>query len=159
MPVLSSRYINPQEYRGQELEAEERHEYFDGRIVAVPNANETHGRIAANIIGEIGSFVKHKAFDVFGPGCRVVTPTANAYMYPDISIICGKFQKEDDTFDTCVNPSVIIEVMSNATKNKDQGYKFFYYIQIPSLQEYLLVDSTNHFEYSICKQGDDLWKF
>jgi len=39
------------------------------------------------------------------------------------------------------------------------GYKFFYYQQIPSLKEYILVDSLNYYVAVIRRQQDDSWKF
>lgn len=40
-----------------------------------------------------------------------------------------------------LNPSVIIEVLSNGTKGYDRGEKFTLYRDIPFLKEYILVDS------------------
>lgn len=68
-------------------------------------------------------------------------------------------EKADAEFDTCTNPSVIIELMSESTRDRDMGYKFFYYQQIPSLKEYILVDSTNYYVAVIRRQQDDSWKF
>jgi Uma2 family endonuclease len=159
MITSCSTHTTTQKYLQNEFEGEEKYEYFNGKVVVMPAARKLHGRIVANLIGEIGAFIKYKDYDVFGNGCRVVTATSNAYMFPDVSIICGEFQKQDDEFESCINPSVVIEVMDDYTRNKDQGYKFFYYIQIPSLQEYILVDSTANFVHSMHKQSDDSWKF
>jgi Uma2 family endonuclease len=40
-----------------------------------------------------------------------------------------------------LNPSVLIEVLSKSTKNYDRGEKFKLYRDIPTLKEYVLVDS------------------
>ena len=159
MAIPALKYITPQEYLEMEAHADEKHEYFDGKVIAMSGTKEAHSRIVVNLIGEIGGFLKGKACDVFPSDLRIATPSSNSYMYPDVSIVCGDIEKKDGEFDTCVNPSVIIEVMSESTRDKDRGYKYFYYQQIQSVKEYILVDSAGYFVQSVYKQPDDSWKF
>lgn len=65
----------------------------------------------------------------------------------------------DDHFDTVTNPTVIIEVMSKSTEERDKGSKFFAYRQIPTLKEYLLISSTEVFIQTSFRQADGSWKF
>lgn len=153
------KYITPEEYLEAEVLAFEKHEYFEGHIVAMAGAREAHNRVVANLIGEAHQFLKGKSCDVFPSDLRISTPASTAYMYPDVSIVCGEVEKKDDQFDNCTNPAVIIEVMSDSTRDNDRGYKFFYYQQIPSVKEYILVDSTSCFVECIRRQSDDSWKF
>jgi len=89
---------------------------------------------------------------------RVTTPLFDSYMYPDVMIVCGKTEKKKDCFDTLTNPSVIIQILSPSTSEKDKGLKFLYYLQIPSLEEYILVDSNRYNVTTFRKQEDDSWK-
>lgn len=41
---------------------------------------------------------------------------------------------------TVMNPMLIAEVLSQSTKNYDQGDKFLYYRSIPEFKEYILID-------------------
>jgi Uma2 family endonuclease len=63
------------------------------------------------------------------------------YTYPDISALCGDEKYLDDKEDTLLNPSLIIEVLSESTENYDRGKKFVLYRELKSLQEYVLVSS------------------
>jgi Uma2 family endonuclease len=159
MAATALKYISPLEYLEAEVLADEKHEYFDGRIIAMAGAREAHNRIVGNLIGEIHSSLKGKSCDVFPSDFRVTTPSSNSYMYPDVSIVCDELKKREYEFDTLTNPSVVIEVMSNDTRKSDEGYTFFYYKEIPSLYEYILVDSVQPYVHSICKQKDDVRKF
>jgi Uma2 family endonuclease len=159
MGATAIKFISPREYLEAEVLADEKHEYFDGNIVAMAGAREAHNRIVANLLRDMGAFLKGKTCDVFPSDLRVATPSSNSYMYPDVSIVCGDIQKKDGEFDTCTNPSVIIEIMTDSTREKDQGYKFFYYQQIPSVKEYILIDSLSCYVQTIQKQQDGLWKF
>ncbi len=159
MAAPALKYITPKEYLQMEILAYEKHEYFDGQVVAMAGAREAHNRIVANVIGELHAHLKGKTCDVFPSDLRIATPSSNSYMYPDVSIVCGDIKKKDGEFDTCTNPTVIIEVMSDSTRDRDMGYKFFYYQQIPSLKEYILIDSLTYFTETIYRQPDDSWKF
>ena len=66
---------------------------------------------------------------------------------------------KNDCFDTITNPSVIIEIMTDATRDLDMGSKFWYSTQIPTLIEYFLVDSTQQQVIGARRQADDTWQF
>ena len=104
-------------------------------------ATEDHDCITGNLLSEIQGFIKGKGCRVHTADYRVTTPHFESYMYPDMSIVCGKVEKKPGVFDTLTNPSVIIEVTSKSTEKYDRGYKQIYYLQIPSLKEYIIIDS------------------
>ena len=64
---------------------------------------------------------------------------------------------EDDKFDTLLNPAVILEILSPSTRNIDKGRKFLYYQAIPSLKEYLLIDTQKRRIYILRKQPSGQW--
>jgi Uma2 family endonuclease len=80
-------------------------------------------------------------------------------MYPDAVIVCGQPVMEDDKFDTLKNPVVIFEILSPSTEDHDRGRKFFFYRQIPSFKEYILVDSTKPFVEISRQEENGAWKF
>ena len=155
MAFPASDQVNHEAYLAMEINADEKHEYFDGRVIAMAGATEIHNRIVANLIGELHSFLKGKYCDVFPSDLRVTTPLFSSYMYPDVSIVCGDPDKPEGQFDTITNPSVVIEVMSPSTQDRDLGFKFWHYLQIPSLKEYILVDAASYSIRTIIKQGDN----
>jgi Uma2 family endonuclease len=150
-------YVTPNEYLAIEIKAETRHEYFDGRIYAMAGANLNHNFIVSNLSRKIGIFLDDKSCNLFGSDLRITTPAFDSYMYPDLSIVCDEIQIQENSFDTVTNPSVIIEVMSPSTKGYDMAFKFHYYKQIASLQEYILVDSTRNFVQVNRKKDANTW--
>lgn len=60
--------------------------------------------------------------------------------YPDVSVFCGEPNLTDHQ-QTLLNPVVIIEVLSPTTRNHDRGDQFVLYRTLPTLHDYLLVDS------------------
>jgi len=70
---------------------------------------------------------------------RVKVSPTGMYTYPDVVALCGEPQLEDTHFDTLLNPTVIIEVLSESTEKYDRGEKFAHYRRLMTLREYVLV--------------------
>ena len=158
-PALQYNYLSAEEYLEAERKATEKHELINGKIVTMQGGSLKHNAIVRNLIIGIGSFLKGKPCDVFPSDLRVNVPSVNSFMYPDLTIVCGKPELLDENFDSILNPSVIIEVLSHSTESYDRGTKFFNYQQIASLKEYILINSTSVLISTITKKDDGLWKF
>lgn len=142
LPVAPLSYVSPQEYLEQERKAEHKHEYWNGEVRAMSGASFAHNQIAANLTAEIHRLLKGKSCAVVGSDQRVHVLSESTFVYPDVTVVCGKREFQDDTKpDTLLNPTLLVEVLSPTTKSNDRGDKFFLYRQIPSLRQYLLVDS------------------
>lgn len=153
------KFISVEEYLRLEEAAETKHEYVGGEVIAMAGATREHNQIVSNLIREVGSFLKGKDCDIFPSDFRVTTPAGKSYFYPDATVACGDLQMQPHVFDTLQNPVIIFEVISEGTENSDRGYKFFHYQQIPSLQEYILIDSRKFGVEVIRRQANDTWKF
>src|SRR5947208_986907 len=71
---------------------------------------------------------------------RVKVPSYLPYRYPDLTVVCGKREKETIAgLEMLINPLVIVEVLSPSTEALDRGAKFTYYKSIASLREYILI--------------------
>ena len=59
-------------------------------------------------------------------------------------MVCGLPQfNETRKPETLLNPTLLVEVLSASTTNTDRGEKLRYYCQIPSLRQYLMLDSLS----------------
>ncbi len=150
-------FISPQEYLEMERASDTKHEYFDGQVYAMSGASLKHGKIATNLIVSLGTFLKDKDCTVLAENMRVSPPSHDSYMYPDVLIYCDKEELEDDQFDTLLNPSVIFEILSPSTRSIDKGRKLFYYKEIPSLQEYFMVDTAKRLIHVVRKEPNGSW--
>ena len=158
-PAFKYNYVTTAEYLAAERAAEEKHEYYDGQVLAISGASAKHNLIASNLVGSISAFLKGKHCRILFSEMRVSTLHQDAYMYPDALIVCGELRLEDDKFDTLLNPSFIFEILSPSTRSIDKGRKFFFYRQMASLQEYIMVDSLKKFIQLARKQTDGSWMF
>jgi Uma2 family endonuclease len=89
---------------------------------------------------------------------RVKVDLTGLYTYPDIAIVRGKPEFEDQEADTLLNPRAIIEVLSDSTEKYDRGNRASHYKRIPSLQEYLLVSQRQPLVERFVRQDDGSWK-
>ena len=159
MEMSSVIYRTPDEYLSAESESDEKNEYYDGWVVKMPGASVNHNRIVANLLRDLGTALKGKPFDVFPSDFRVASPEFDAFVYPDLTIVSGEAKLKDGCFDTLLNPSVIMEVMSAYSHDRDMGNKFFRYQRISSLKEYILIDSRTCFVQICRREGGNLWEF
>lgn len=133
-----------QEYLELEVASDTKHEYYRGEIFAMAGAGKRHNVIFSNLFGELGYKLKGHPCRPFGSDMRIHVPENTLYTYPDISIICGDiFDYSNDEKDNATDPSVIIEILSSSTRTYDRGDKFKLYRDIPTLKEYVLVDSES----------------
>ncbi len=140
-PVPKFNYVSAEDYLRMERTSQQKHEYYQGEVFAMAGASLNHNDIFTNLFGHLSLKLKGKGCKPYGSDLRVHIPMNTLYTYPDISIVCGKPETTDNAFDTITNPCIIIEILSSSTKSYDRGDKFNLYRQIPTLQEYILIDS------------------
>ena len=136
---------------------EERSEYIDGEVFAMTGAREQHNLIVTNLIGELHPQLKGRPCRIYANDMKVRIRTANAGTYPDLVALCGEHEFLDDRRDLLLNPSLIVEVLSNSTEAYDRGGKFAIYRRIPSLKEYLLVSQYRVAVELFSRGADDRW--
>lgn len=158
-PAPKYNFISPKEYLDMERASDEKHEYFDGQVYNMSGASLKHIKISVNLTIQIGKFLEDSDCNVLTENMRTTNSDRSAYMYPDVTIVCGKEELEDDKFDTLLNPSVIFEILSPSTQNVDKGRKLLYYQLIPSLKEYFMVDTLKQRIYIAKKQENGKWAF
>jgi Uma2 family endonuclease len=137
--VAARTYLTPEEYLSFERKATTKHEYLNGQIMAMSGASFAHNFITLDTATQLNIQLMGGKCQVAASDMRVKVTQTNSYFYPDVVVFCGGPLSEDNNFDTLLNPTVIIEVLSPSTENYDRGEKFEDYKQLDSLQEYLLV--------------------
>lgn len=152
-----------EEYLAFERASTEKHEYYKGEVFAMSGASRRHNMIFSNLFGELSINMKNKPCRAFGSDMRVHIPENSLFTYPDISVFFGDFNMFEE--DSALQPTLLIEILSPSTKNYDRG-KFALYRDIPTLREYVLVDSetirvedfrlnaSNHWELEEYKSVD-----
>ena len=128
--------------QGERGALEGRSEFVDGEVFAMTGASLAHNAIVTNITREISIQLKGRPCQVYANDLKVLIRSANAGTYPDLVALCGEPELLDQRHDLLLNPSLVVEVLSDSTEAYDRGEKFALYRQLPSLREYLLVSQN-----------------
>lgn len=135
----SQRRYSLDEYFAVEETSKVKNEYYDGQIFAMAGASIQHNRITRNLLTMFAQQLGSRGCEVFASDLRVQTP-GGLFTYPDLSVVCGEPLLIQGRPDTLTNPLLLIEVLSDATREYDRGQKFTLYKEIPSLRAYVLVE-------------------
>lgn len=150
-------YFTPQEYLEIDRKSEFKSEYIDGQIVAMTGASREHNLIVTNLVRELSAQLKGRPCELYPNDMRVRIPATGDYAYPDAVVVCGEPQFEDGNVDVLVNPTLIIEVLSDSTESYDRGKKFRNYRSIKSLAEYVLVAQDDCRVEQFVRQPNGRW--
>ncbi len=135
----------PEEYFAMSLESGDlRLEYDHGSIYAMTGGTPDHSLIEGNLSTWFNILLEAR------PSCRVhsndqrVGLPGESYLYPDVSVVCGKqqFEKRSDGQLILLNPLLVVEILSKSTQRFDRIGKYQVYTAMPSVQHYLIVAQT-----------------
>ena len=148
-------YVSPEDYLARERNAEFKSEYFDGEMVAFAGASREHNLIMVNIARELSSQLMGRPCEIYSAEMRV--KAGRGYVYPDVVGVCGERAFADDIFDVLLNPTLLVEILSESTEFYDRNIKSNYYRTIESLSEYLFVSQSEYHVEQYTRQIDGRW--
>ncbi len=157
MSTLPKTYLTPEQYLEIERKAEFKSEYYQGEMFAMSGAREGHNLIVWNLAAELHRQLRAKPCRAYINDMRVRVNATGLYTYPDVAAVCGEPQFLDDTRDTLLNPSLIVEVLSPSTEAYDRGRKFEHYRSVESVSEYLMLASERVSAELYTRQPDGRW--
>ncbi len=155
MAIDSLRQMTVEEYFAFDEASEYKNEYIDGEVIPMTGGTANHAEIMWNLGFALGLRLSGGDFHFYTSAMRVrVSPTR--YLYPDFSIVCGEPELDENAINL-FNPTLIAEVLSPATANRDRGFKRAQYQSIASLRAYLVIDQFKaHVE--VDSRQDNIWQ-
>jgi Uma2 family endonuclease len=134
-------------------------EYFEGEIFDMAGGSRAHARIGTNFTVAVGKRLENTNCEVSGPDLRIELIPGRSYAYPDSTILCGVDEYSHENPNTIRNPTVVMEVLSPSTEAFDRGMKRDYYMSIPSVQVYLLIEQSEPKVDIFTRETDERWSF
>lgn len=147
----------PEEYLAWERLQLEKHQFFGGEVFDMAGATFEHNQIVINVAAELRAALRQKPCRVCASDLRVKVPATGLYTYPDVSVVCGRPEFEDDKLDTLLNPLVLVEVLSESTEDYDRGTKFTNYRTIASFRDYVLIATDQVLVEYHTRKDDGSW--
>src|SRR6266567_9017344 len=163
MSSVPKTFLTPEQYLEIERKAEFKSEYYNGEMFPMGEARPhnvipgVHSLIKTNVSGQLYLQLRSRPCRVYGSDQRV-SVSAGLYTYPDVVVVCGEPRLLDGEFDTLLNPTLIVEVLSPTTEAYDRGRKFGHYRNIESLNAYLMVGSELISAELYTRQPDNRWQ-
>lgn len=139
MSTAERQLLSEDEYLALERDAATKHEYVNGEAVAMAGASPRHNRIVANLVTALMNRLGDGPCGPLPSDQRVHVPATGLYAYPDVTVLCGPGAYHERDGITLLNPTALIEVLSDSTEAYDRGAKLDHYRRLDSLREYLLV--------------------
>ena len=138
LPSPASDALTVEDYLAAEESREVRHEYVGGLVYAKAGTTPEHNLIAGNLFAALRSHLRGKACEVFFAEVKLRLEHAqnDIFYYPDMMVACDPRDKGQPTKRF---PKAIVEVLSDGTARIDRREKFWAYMSIPTLEEYVLV--------------------
>ncbi len=138
--LAERRLFTLEEYLEIERSSPLRHEYVAGEIFAMGQPRQAHELVAVTLAAALRSHLGGHPCRTYAGGrmlhfkCR----GDDIAYYPDVWVGCGESRNAQGEFDD--EPRLVIEVLSPSTARIDRREKALNYREIPSLQEFVLVD-------------------
>ena len=128
------------EYLAWEAEQTEKHNFVNGEIYAMAGAERGHVTTAGNVYIALRQHLTGSPCRAYIADMKVQTQEGDQYFYPDVVVRCQPKSAPDGKAISTNAPVLVIEILSDSTATWDRGGKFAAYRQLPSLQEYVLID-------------------
>ncbi|MEZ4236466.1 MAG: Uma2 family endonuclease [Myxococcota bacterium] len=127
------------DYFAVEARGVDKHELWDGQILLMAGGSARHNALCANFLGVCVPALRGGACRALSADQRITTPDG-LYTYADATLVCGPLDLGREQ--TLRNPTVLVEVLSDATRAYDRAEKLHRYQQIPSLRHVLLIEQA-----------------
>lgn len=157
MASVPKSHLTPAEYLAAERCSPTKSEYLRGEAFAMTGASREHNLIAVAVSSALHQQLLTRPCEVYQGDMRVKVSPTGLYTYPDVVVACENPSFEDDHVDTLLNPTIIVEVLSETTAGYDRGAKFEHYRRIDSLREYVLIAQDKRHVERFTRRPDNTW--
>ena len=149
--------LSPEEYLQFEAESAIKHDYINGEVFAMAGASDAHVTIAGNLFALLRSHVRGSGCRVYIADMKARIEARNRFYYPDVMVTCDGRDQATSTYKRF--PKLVVEVLSDSTEAFDRGDKFFDYQALPSLEEYVLINTRQQRVECFRRNPAGLWVF
>ena len=157
-PAPSQELLSIKEYLAADAASDEcRLEYIAGHIFALAGATKRHALIAGNVFARFHAATEQGGCRVYQSDVRLRVGRDMRF-YPDVIVACASDSGDEDRTEETA-PTILVEVLSESTSQRDTGVKLAAYRQIPTLRMYLIVSQEERrVEVHTRPQADLPWE-
>ena len=145
--------VSVEDYLAGEESSFVKYEYVYGEVYAMAGTSDKHNFIAGDIYAALLNHLRDLLCQPF-MGDIKVRASPQVFYYPDVLVSCEQ-NPENPYFRN--EPILIIEVLSPSTQEIDRREKLLFYQQMPSVQEYAVVEQEKMHVEIHRRQPDGRW--
>jgi Uma2 family endonuclease len=145
--------ISVEEYLAGEETSQIRYEFVDGEVYAMAGTSDRHNLIAGSIYTNLFIHLRDSPCQPFIENMKVRV-NRDTFYYPDVIVSCEENPESPYYRD---EPILIVEVTSPSTVQIDRREKLRAYQQMPSVQEYVIVEQEKMSIEIHRRQSDGRW--
>lgn len=145
-------------YLEHESSSNVKHEFLDGEIYAMAGGTLEHAVIAVNVSSALNRQLSGGRCVVASSDLKVRVLATGLATYPDATVLCGEIERDLKSRDVVLNPTLLVEVLSDSTEAWDRGEKLDHYKRIPSLRECVLVSHRERRVEVVTRASEDQWR-
>ena len=157
--VAERSQLSAAEYLAWERTQSVKHEFFHGEVFAMAGGTPRHNALGISTGAELRAALRSRGCSVLSSDQRLAFPPDARYVYPDVTVICGRPTFQAETDDVITNPTILVEVLSKSTEEYDRGLKWAGYQRIASLTDYLLVAQAEARIEHYRRNADGSWTY
>ena len=135
-----------------------KNELIDGRITARAASNRWANVITSNLIIALGNRIQRGTHEIYGGDMQVEVGNRSV-CYPNIAIVNGDPQFANGRGEILQNPTLLVEVVSAASRTTEGMRKVEGFLAIPSIKEVLLVNQNEMRVEHYAKQNPKQWVY
>lgn len=148
-------HFTANDYLQWESGQSEKHEYMAGEVFAMVGARREHVVVSGNVFAKFKQTLRGSGGQAYISDMKLRIEAADAFFYPDVMVSCSPQDHRAKLY--LSEPKLIVEVLSDSTAAFDRGGKFAAYRNLPSLQEYVIIDIESRRVECFRRTGDNGW--
>jgi Uma2 family endonuclease len=155
--IVERSQLSAVEFLAWEREQPARHEFFRGEVFAMAGGSPRHNALSSRLNAALRVAFGDRGCEVFSSDQRIGFGAGERYVYPDVTVVCGRIALEPGSTDVITNPILLVEVLSGSTEQYDRGLKWEGYQRVESLTDYVLVSQTEPRIEHYRRETGELW--
>ncbi len=164
---VQEQYYTIAEYFALEDASPVRHEFNNGNLAPMAGGILPHNMVKGEVYTLLNITLRQPQYPhvVLNSDTKVRMERLNRFVYPDVTVTEGtpiyyETPEGKTRRDTIINPLLVVEVLSDETRENDKGSKFDNYCTIPTFREYLLIEPEDTWVKQMYLQdpASNLWK-
>ena len=155
MNTVLKPHFTASDYLQWESGQSEKHEYMAGEVFAMVEARREHVVVSGNVFAKFKQALRGSGCQAYISDMKLRVEAADAFFYPDVMVSCSAQDRRAGLY--LSEPKLIVEVLSDSTAAFDRGGKFAAYRNLPSLQEYVIIDIESCRVECFRRTGENGW--